>query len=87
MRRVNLLDPSEEPTDEDLQELAQDVLCTVRERAAAANAALTETIRAETLEAMRRLHSRQLPIASAEKAPVQAVLFDDAKKGARDDAP
>ncbi len=81
MRRVNLLDSSQEPTDEDLRELAQEVLCDVRERAAAANAALAETIRAETLEAMSRLHSRQLPVASAAKTPGQAGLFDDALKG------
>jgi hypothetical protein len=86
MRRVNLLDSSQEPTDEDLQELAQDVLCTVRERAAASDAALAETIRAETLDAMRRLHSLQLPIVSAEKTPEQARVFDEALKGPGGDA-
>lgn len=52
--RIDLLDCSREPTDDELGELMASVVAEARVRAAVANAALACTLRRETAEARAR---------------------------------
>jgi len=56
IEKVNLLDPSQEPTDEQLENLMQSVALKARSRAAIADAALWDTLRRQAAEAREKFN-------------------------------